>query len=270
MARTRIRALLVMFAALLTTAVAVLVFPTAAQAYPSGAGWSAYWSYHDTRKAELNAKIPGVDLHVMVDDTNSGYRYLAGQVSDTAGDSSCARVQIYGTVTGGKIEYTVCGSGLHHLFVDFTSAEPLLFVLQRIPSGTTTVAAAADVLLPSPATDPGVGAPGTKAGWWYTSNVYFQFTLARGGVEVNGSGFNLANQNARTVVANVQNLNSLGCASAVLSTAFTNTSKQACGTGTAVPLEIPVAVGNIGVSACWRSSLSLNPRCVTTKIYAPN
>ncbi|MET7397056.1 hypothetical protein ABZS66_26580 [Dactylosporangium sp. NPDC005572] len=270
MARTRIRSLLVMFTALVTTAVAVLVCPVPALAYPSGAGWSAYWSYYDTKKAQLDAKIPGVDLHVMVDDTGSGYRYLAGQVTDTAGDSSCARVQIYGTVTGGQIEYVVCGSGQYHLFVAFTSAEPLLFVLQRIPNGTTTVASAADVLLPSPATDPGVGAAGTKAGWWYTSSVYYQFTLARSGVEVNGAGLHFSGQNARTVAANVQNLNSLGCASASLNAANASTSQQACGTGTAVPLDIPIATGNIAVSACWRSTMTLTTRCVTTKVYAPN
>ncbi|GAA1409120.1 hypothetical protein ACFQZ4_16450 [Catellatospora coxensis] len=270
MARPRTRSLAVMLTALVTTAVAVLVHPAAAHAYPSGSGWSAYWSYNTANVAHLDAKIPGVDLHVFVDDTDSGHRYLTGQVSDTAADGSCARVQIHGTLTGGQIEYTVCGSGLNHLFVDFTSAEPLLFVVQRIPSGSTTVASAADILLPSPATDPGVGAVGTKAGWWYTSSVYYKFVLARSGVEVNGAGTHIPNQNARTVVAQVQNLNSLGCASASLSAGITSTSRQACGTGTAQQLELPIAIGNINVNACWRSSLSLSTRCLTTKIYAPN
>jgi hypothetical protein len=249
-------------------AAAVLLPAGPAAALPSGAGWSASWSYYDPAAFEVDMTIPGGQIDGYATDgigiDPDGLRRFNGTVQDTdARDRACVRMRVFATDTGSLGSATACNGGYEVVNTgEFTEA---LFVhIDLLVGGAITKSFF--TFVPSSTNDPTLRTVGTGTSWEYTNASAFHVEVHRPGVQVIGDGTNQAA--GRLVGAAVAHENAVdGCVLGGLADASTLVGDATCQVGD-VPAFGDLFVGYLKVTGCYFPP-SASARCLTMHVPEP-
>ncbi|MFC7546017.1 hypothetical protein [Plantactinospora sp. GCM10030261] len=253
-------------AALVTALLAVLVPASAAQALPSGSGWSGSWDYYHPNAFQYAGTLPGVRLTGYATDY-SGSGSTLGTIEDTAADGRCARVLIYAYGIGYTVDRTTCGSGTSQTYVNAAYNAGLLVIVYRMISGTSDYDKGFYLYIPSSASDSELRTVGTGASWSYYTATSFQFAVTRPGVRLVGYGSHQSFDQRSSLNTVTKTATTLGCASASV-TGSTVTSGSTCVNGGSANFSRFDHRYNLQASACYQPTAGTQ-RCLPLNIPEP-
>ncbi|RUL90798.1 MULTISPECIES: hypothetical protein [Micromonospora] len=254
-------------AALVATLAVALLPATPALALPSGAGWSASWSYYQPNAYQYSGTLPGVRLTGYATD-NAGTSATLGTIEDTAADGRCARVMLYAYGVGYIADRTTCGNGSYLTYNTVSYDQGLLVIVYRMIDGTNTNDKGFYMFIPGSATDSELRTVGTGASWSYYTSTAYQYTVTRSGVSLIGYGVHQAgdlrsslNTVEKTAVAKG------ACASGTV-TGGTTVSGSTCLNGGTTSFHRNDHSYNLEASACYKPLLGTQ-RCLAVNIPEP-